>query len=316
MTQALELIKASKYILIVTHINPDPDTITSALAISNFLADERIKHTVYNRDIKKFQSLKFINRFEKITDIFPKFYDLIISVDCGDMKRFGFVPDSKIPIINIDHHVSNEDFGTLNLIESNRASTAELVYDFFEQNNIKITKNIAQALYVGIYSDTQGFSTSRTNKRTFDIISHLVECGVNAGETADLFLRKDSLAKYRVLPKVLDTLTLHKEGKVATIYVQEDTLARYGATLRECEDALNMVLNIAIVDVAMFFRVIGSKTRVSIRSKNDVDVSIIAHKFGGGGHKLSAGCSINTLDIQEAIQKVLGEINEEKEQYR
>lgn len=310
MTKALELIKASRYILIVTHINPDPDTITSALAISNFLADEKIKHCVYNRDIKKFQSLRFINRFDKITDIFPKFYDLIISVDCGDMKRFGFVPDAKIPIINIDHHISNEDFGTLNIIEPNRASTAEIVYDFFVTNGIEITKNIAYALYVGIYSDTLAFSTSRTNKRTFDIISHLVSIGVEPGEVADKFIRSDPLSKYRVLPRVLDTLTLHKSGKVATIYVDSSTLKESGATLRDCEDALNMALNIAVVDIAMFFRVIGNKTRVSIRSKNGVDVSILAQKFSGGGHRFSAGCSIDTLNINEAINIVVKEIDE------
>lgn len=314
MTKVLDLIKASKYILIVTHINPDPDTITSALAISNYLADEKIKHCVYNRDIKKFQSLRFINRFDKITDTFPKFYDLIISVDCGDMKRFGFVPDVKIPIINIDHHISNEDFGTYNLIDANRASTAELVYDFFEQNNIKITTNIAIALYVGIYSDTQGFSTSRTNKRTFDIISHLVECGVDVGQTADMLLRNDSLAKYRILPKVLDTLTLYNQGEVASIYVLQDTLDTTGASLRDCEDALDMVLKIGVVKIAMFLRVINQKTRVSLRSKSDEDVACIAVKFDGGGHKFSAGCSIDTLDIQKAISLILKEIDETKKE--
>ncbi|MDY0320500.1 MAG: bifunctional oligoribonuclease/PAP phosphatase NrnA [Arcobacteraceae bacterium] len=310
MTKALELIKASRYILIVTHINPDPDTISSALALSNYFHDAKIKHTVYNKDIKTFTALKFLNRFDKITDVLPKFYDLIISVDCGDKKRFGFVPIDGIPILNIDHHISNEDFGTLNIIESNSASTAELIYDFFVKNFLDITKDIAKCLYVGIYSDTQGFSTSRTNKRTFDIISHLVDFGMNPGEMADLLLRNDSLAKYRVIPKVLETLTLHKEGRVATIYVEDNTLQECGASLRECEDALNMVLNIAVVDIAMFFRVLGKKTRVSIRSKHNTDVSTLASKFDGGGHKFAAGCSIKTTNIQEAISMIIKEIDE------
>jgi len=312
LTDSLELIKASKYILIVTHINPDPDTISSALAISNFLADQKIKHMVYNRDIKKFQSLKFLSRFEKISDVLPTFYDLVISVDCGDMKRFGFKPMADTKIINIDHHLSNEDFGTIDLVEPNRGSTAEIVYDFLMENNIQITKEIATALYVGIYSDTQGFATSRTNKKTFDIISHLVGTGVNPGFIADELLRKDSLAKYRILPRVLDTLTLHKEGRVATIYVEESTLNECGASLRECEDALDMALNIGVVDVAMFFRVLGNKTRVSLRSKNGYDVSALAAKFGGGGHKFSSGCSISTLDINEAKNMILKEIDEKK----
>lgn len=309
MTQALELINNAKYILVVSHINPDPDTISSALALSCFLSSAKIKHCVYNKDVKSFSPLKFLDRFSKISTQLPKFYDLIISVDCGDIKRYGFEPIQGVDIINIDHHISNDNYGIVNIVEPNRASTSEIVYDFFIDNNINISQNMAEALYVGIYSDTQAFSTSRVNKKTFDIISSLVDKGANPSRIADLFLRNDSLAKYRALPRVLDTLTLHKEGKVATIYVTKEDLDETGALLQECEIALNMVLNIGVVDIAMFFRVLNNKTRVSIRSKS-TDISSIAQYFGGGGHIYAAGCSIDTIDIDTAISMILKEIDE------
>lgn len=128
--EALDLIEKSRYILIITHVNPDADSISSALALSNLFFENRIKHKVFNVSSDLPQNLDFINRFDKITDQLPKFYDLAISVDCGTIKRLGFELPSDIPLINIDHHKSNDDFGTINIVDSNRSSTAEIVYDF------------------------------------------------------------------------------------------------------------------------------------------------------------------------------------------
>ena len=157
-TKALELIEKSRYILIITHVNPDPDSIGSALALSNLFYENKIKHKVFNVSADLPQNLDFIPRFEKISDQLPAFFDLAISLDCGTYKRLGFELDPSIPLINFDHHKSNNNFGAVNIVDPMKSSTAELVFEFFKHNGLYITKNSATALYVGIYDDTLAFS--------------------------------------------------------------------------------------------------------------------------------------------------------------
>ena len=309
-TKALELIEKSRYILIVTHVNPDPDSIGSALALSNLFYENKIKHKVYNISSDLPMNLDFISRFDKISDQLPAFFDLIITVDCGSYKRLGFKPDPMIPIINFDHHKSNENFGVVNIVDSMKSSTAELVFEFFKHNGLYITKNSATALYVGIYDDTLAFSLGRCDERTFEKINFLVECGASPSDIANKLLRRDSLAKYRIIPKVLDSLELFKEGEIASIIAKEEWFKQTGAHNRDCEDALDMVMSIAVVKIAFFVRVVNGISRISLRSKGKIDVAKIAAVFEGGGHFNAAGCSIDTLDVEKAKQIVLKEIFE------
>ena len=309
-TKALALIEKSRYVLIVTHVNPDPDSIGSALAISNLFHENKIKHKVYNISSDLPQNLDFIPRFDKITDQLPAFFDLIVTVDCGTFKRLGFKPDPLIPIINFDHHKSNENFGVVNIVDSMKSSTAELVYEFFKHNGLYITKNSATALYVGIYDDTLAFSLGRCDEITFEKINFLVECGASPSEIANKLLRRDSLAKYRIIPRVLDSLELFYEGQIASIIAKEEWFKQTGAHNRDCEDALDMIMSIAIVRVAFFVRVVNGISRISLRSKGEIDVSKIAGVFGGGGHFNAAGCGLEITDVEKAKEIVLKEIFE------
>ena len=309
-TKALELIEKSRYILIITHVNPDPDSIGSALALSNLFHENKIKHKVFNISSDLPQNLDFIPRFDKISDQLPAFFDLAISVDCGTYKRLGFELDSTIPLINFDHHKSNNNFGTVNIVDSQKSSTAELVFEFFKHNGLYITKDSATALYVGIYDDTLAFSLGRCDEKTFEKINFLVECGASPSEIANKLLRRDSLAKYRIIPKILESLELFKEGEVASIVAREEWFKETGAHNRDCEDALDMIMSIAIVRIAVFIRVVNGVSRVSLRSKGQIDVSKIAGEFDGGGHFNASGCTIETLDVEKAKEIVLKEIFE------
>lgn len=309
---ALKLIDNSKYILIITHLNPDPDTICSGLALSNYLFENRIKHKVFNAGKNLPAKCDFINRYEKITDQIPKFYDLAISVDCGTSNRFGIEVPKEIPLINFDHHKSNDNFGTVNIVDINKSSTSEIIYDFFRFNGLYITKDTAEALYTGIYDDSLAFTTPRCDEFTYEKINFLVKCGASPVYIADKFIKRDSLAKYRILPKIFNSLELLDEGKIATIYATKEWFEESGATTLETEVALDMVLNIAIVKIAIYFRIVNDKVRVSLRSKEKIDVSSVASIFGGGGHLNAAGCVIQTDDIFEAKEIMLKEILEKK----
>jgi len=307
-SKALELIEKSRYILIITHINPDPDSIGSALALSNLFAENKIKHKVFNISNNLPQNLTFIPRFEKITHILPSFYDLAISVDCGAYNRLGFDLPKNIPLINFDHHASNDKFGTINIVDSHKSSTAELVFEFFKYNGLNISKASAIALYVGIYDDTLAFSLNRCDEQTFSKVSFLIKCGANPSYIANKLLRSDSLAKYRIIPKVLQSLELYKEGEVASIYVLNEWFKQTGANSYDCENILDMVMSIAVVKLAYFVRARDKFCRVSLRSKGNVDVSKTAMVFGGGGHFNAAGCTIKVKDVIEAKNLVLKEI--------
>jgi len=309
-TKALELIEKSRYILIITHVNPDPDSIGSALALSNLFYENKIKHKVFNVSSDLPQNLDFISRFDKITDQLPAFFDLAISVDCGTYKRLGFELDPSIPLINFDHHKSNDNFGTVNIVDPMKSSTAELVFEFFKHNGLYITNNSATALYVGIYDDTLAFSLGRCDELTFEKTNFLVECGASPSDIANKLLRRDSLAKYRIIPKVLNSLELFKEGEVASIIAKEEWFKETGAHNRDCEDALDMIMSIAVVKIALFVRVTNGISRVSLRSKGKIDVSKIAGIFGGGGHFNASGCTLEMNDVEKAKEIVLKEIFE------
>ena len=138
--ESLKLIQEAHYILIVTHLNPDADTISCALALSNFMFENKIKHKVFNSSSDIPRVLNFLPKFDKITDQIPKYYDLVIYVDCADQRRVGIDLVDGVKIINIDHHQSNDNFGTINIVDDSKASTAEVLYGFFEQNDLKISK--------------------------------------------------------------------------------------------------------------------------------------------------------------------------------
>ena len=304
-------IQNARYILILTHTNPDPDTISCALAFSNYFSENKIKHKVFNKQKDLPSNLDFLSRFDKITDQIPKFYDLVIYVDCANKSRVAINLEQKCNIINIDHHKSNELFGDLNFVDASKASTAEVLYNFFIQNDMTISKNIAQCLYTGIYDDSLAFSTPRTNTKSFEVVNHLSKLGINVAYIASMLNQRQSLAKYRLLPKVLDSLELHNEGEIASIYVLQEWLNQTGASYQDCEDAVNMILNIAVVKIAIFLRVSNGVTRVSLRSK-EADVSAIATRFNGGGHKNAAGCRINTTNVIEAKKILLKDLENEK----
>jgi phosphoesterase RecJ-like protein len=300
----------ARYILILTHINPDVDTISSALALSNFLSENKKKHKVFNKSNQIPTNIDFLTNYSKITHILPKFFDLIIYMDCGDINRVGEKFDKNIPTISFDHHQSNDYFAKYNFVDVEKASTAEVLFEFFEKNKMNISKNTAECFYAGIYDDSLAFSSPRVNKSTFDKISQLLETDMNPNYVAEQLTRRDSLAKYRIIPKVLDSLELHLEGKVASIFLKEEWLKETGAGMADCDDALDMVLNIKIVTIAIFIRIVNQKTRISLRSKNGVHVDEIAHQFDGGGHIMAAGCKHKSTDLNVILNDLIKVIKE------
>ena len=297
----------SHYVLLVTHKNPDADTLSSALSLSNFFYENKIKHKIFNSNPKEQlpRKLDFLNKFEKIVNEPPEYYDLVIYLDCATLSRVGYDLNTSVQSVLIDHHKSNSLFADINIVDEKKGSTSELLYNFYIQNNLQISKNNAECLYVGIYDDTIGLTTPRTNKNTFDILSKLMELKIDVSYISDQLLRRDSLARFKLIPKIMNTLDLYDEGKLAMIHLENQWLKDTGANILECDDVVNNVLAIGIVKIVIYLRIIDNKVRVSLRSKNDIDVSLLASFFNGGGHQNSAGLTINTNKIEIAKEKLL-----------
>ena len=303
-----DAIKNAHYILVVTHKNPDLDTLSSGLALSNYFFDNRIKHKVFNIDCNLPRKLDFLSKFEKISSVLPKFYDLIIYVDCANEDRVGITFENNIKTISIDHHHTNTNFADINIVDEEKGSTAELLYYFYKCNNIKISRKVAECLYVGIYDDSLAFTTPRTTINTFSAVSDLLSSKIDVSFISESLKNRESLAKFKAISKIMTTLDLQNEGKVATVYLEDTWTKETGVIVNECDDIVDSVLSIGIVKIVAYFRIVDNKIRVSLRSKGEIDVSVIASKYNGGGHRNSSGFSFDSLDIFDTKEKVVATI--------
>jgi len=300
----LDLIQKSHYILIVINTKENIDTIASALALSNYFNENKIKHKVFNNKLQLPQKLDFLDRFNKVLNKVPKFYDLVICIDNANMNDKQFVENVKI--INISH-VYDNNLAVINLCKYNYSTTSEIIYKFFTKNNLYISLSSAQCVYTGIYSKTSKFSLLKCNK-TFSIVNELVTLGIDTNKIASNLNRRDSLAKYRIFPKILKTLELHFDGRLATVYVKSKWLSQTGANDLECKDVIDMILNIKIVDIVLLFMIVDNEIKVLFGSKNDIDVGNIIQLFYRSNIRLNSLC--NTANIYKAKDIMLDFIKE------
>ncbi|SHJ67319.1 phosphoesterase RecJ domain-containing protein [Caminicella sporogenes DSM 14501] len=306
----LELFEGRKNIIILPHILPDGDTIGSSIAL--FYALKKLEKRVYIILNDKLPSnLKFLNANSKIitTEDFEKLSikpDLIITVDSSDTDRLGdraYLLDLCSEVLNIDHHSTNTNYGKYNLVNSKAAACGEIIYELLKKLKIYIDKNIATALYVALSTDTGSFKYSNTTPLTLRIAADLIEKGIDFSFINTELYQNKPINKIKLLSDVLNSLELHFDGKLAVIYVTNDMLKKNKIDISDTDGIIEYARDIEGVNIAVLLKEFSDNTiKVSLRSKYDFDVSIIAKKFGGGGHKKAAGCTIyDTIDNAKNI---------------
>lgn len=256
-------IKKAHYILIVIPHSANCDLICSSLALSNYCFENKIKHKVYFDRNKLPHKLNFLSKFDKISSLLPKYYDLVICID----EPINFPIDNNVKIISLQSQ---------NLTLKN--SSSELIYIFFKFNKLNISKNIAECLYVGIYEFSIGFTDNITDG-TFDVLSSLVKCSIDVSCISNNLLERDSLSKFKCISKIMNTLELFNEGKIASIYLDNKMIKETGADIHECNAVLNNVLAIGIVDIVVYFKMNDDKIEISLQSKENVDISFLITKM-------------------------------------
>ncbi|WP_405082616.1 bifunctional oligoribonuclease/PAP phosphatase NrnA [Paenibacillus chitinolyticus] len=300
--------------LVVSHVQPDGDAISSTLAIAWLLDRMGKRYTLANEgDIpEKFGRLWGFDGIRTLSQLPDHLsYDTIISVDCADFSRIGrvsekFTPDAKL--LNIDHHATNDRFGECSVIQASAAATVEIIYDLSKHLQMEADTDFGTCIYTGLLTDTGGFRYSSTTPKVMKTAADLLEWGVKGSELAEAFLERMTFQQIRILQQGLATLDFHKNGRISTIAVSTEVIEATGATNEDMDGLVNYARNVEGVEVGLLFKQRNaSAVKVSLRSAGAVDVAQIAQSFGGGGHVRAAGCTING-SIEEAIRRVVEEV--------
>ncbi|TAL17172.1 bifunctional oligoribonuclease/PAP phosphatase NrnA [bacterium] len=303
-------LRSSQEILLLTHQSPDGDALGGMLGLGLPLieAGKKVAMVIEGPLPAHMAWLPGSSLFE--TKIPERNFDAVVMLDCGDKKRTGFdlSPFEKIPLVNIDHHASNDNFGTVNYVHPEASSTGELVLRILDELGITPDADAATALYVAVLTDTGGFHYSNSTPEAFETSARLVRLGANPAQIAGNLYERESAKRTLLMGLVLSTLSLYSGGKVARIHVTGEMLAKTGASLEDTDNFVNCPRAIEGVEVAVFMKEKpGNVWRITLRSKGGADVSKVASAFGGGGHKKASGATIDG-DFEGAFGKLLGEI--------
>lgn len=301
-------IQSAECITILSHLNPDADALGTALGIYTLLIKDKTKRVeVVNGSKALPLHLDFLPGFNKIKHQIDYENSLIISCDCGSIDRLGFDLDGR-DILNIDHHRSNTQYGSVNVVMTDYASSSQVAFDLFKKL-YTIDADTATCFYTALLSDTRYFTTTNVNKKVFDVASALVDAGARPDIIAYHFTQKRPLSSLRILEKALGSLTLHEEAKVAALMVTKEDIKATGARIPDMEGIVDYARSLVTVEIALFAMELDDGIRISLRSKK-VDVSKVAAVFGGGGHKVAAGFTMIESGLQESIDRILEKIIE------
>lgn len=314
MENAIRMIKKSNSIYVASHINPDGDNVGSTLALVMALKkmNKDVTPLLTGEIPSDYKFLPKIDLYEDYSgDLHP--IDLFIAVDSADVDRLGInkpLLDVSKNILNIDHHISNTNFGMINLVDDKASATGELIYHLIKAMGIEIDIDIATCLYTAISTDTGSFIYDNVTDQTHEIIADLIRVGIDKSDINIQLYGSRSMEKTKLFIKSLSTLKLFNDNKIAIVQVSQKMLEDTGTTLDDTEGIISFVREIESVEVACILKESEElKTKISMRSKKYINVSDIAANFNGGGHIRAAGGTIYA-NIKEAEPIVVNKIKE------
>lgn len=308
-----DIIKSSKKILLLSHVNPDGDTLGSMCAMYSM---------IYNRfkikaDMNVVSNIPFNYKFLPNIGLAERYfdqslvYDLVITLDVAAIDR---VRDSKIffdkakVTVNIDHHKTNPKFGDYQLIEPEASSTGEVLYNYFKKNDWKLDKDSAVCLYTAIMTDTGNFRFENTTSNVFRAVADLVEAGANPNLLYKYCYETKSKNFVMFQNYCVNKAVFLNDNKIAYTTVYKKDLEKFSAGDDYTDGIAETLRAIDTTEVSFVVKEVDSKTtKVSMRSKH-LDVAKICTEFGGGGHTFAAGCTIKA-SVKDSVEKLMREIN-------
>lgn len=315
MTNLDEILAGVDTVALAGHIRPDGDCAGSTLAVYNYVKTyyPKVDVVLYLEPIpNKFQ---FLAGAKEIVHDCGKdrAYDLFIALDCGDTGRLGDAVKyfhSAKKTACIDHHISNESFAEENYIFPEASSTSELVFELLPVE--KITKEIAECIYLGIVHDTGVFQYSCTSAKTMEIAGRLMEMDIDFTKIVDETFYTKTFVQNRILGKALLEAKLYCDGKIIASVITADDMREFEVLPKHLDGIVNQLRITKGVEVAVFLYENGDGTyKASTRCNTEVDLAEIAVTFGGGGHKKAAGFSIKKEEPEKMIEKIVAEIEKQ-----
>ncbi len=296
-----KLLDSHRKVTVISHIRPDGDTVGSSIALFNSLKlmGYQVELVCIDSDLPL--KLNFLDGFKRYKNKIDYSDSLVVTLDCADISRAAFDLHNRT-IVNIDHHKSNTNFGVLNIVEV-EVSTTAVLYKLLKEGFV-IDKKVAEAIYVGLLTDSINFTTTLVNSQTFELASELLEYGLNASYISEMVNKRNSLAHTRLIARAIESLELFNDAKIAVMVLKSSDLKATGAKGSDLNGIIDFAIALVTVEIAVFIVELDNILKVSIRSKNE-DISTVATKFGGGGHKNAGGFEVKNGKIEEIKNRIL-----------
>ena len=314
INEIITAINEGQSFLITAHVRLDGDALGSELALYLMLREMGKNVVVYNQDHTP-ERYRFLPAAQNIVHDINNVeqYDVGIVLDCSELARVGDEAENigKIKkLINIDHHVSNNGFCLLKMLDAQASSTGELLFRLMQEMRFKMSKDICTNLYAAIITDTGSFRYSSTTKETLFAAGNLVNNGADPQWIAENIYESDSPARLKLLAKALETLSLDLKNKVGSMVVTQKALQETGASWELTEGFVDIPRTVGGIEISILYTQRGDNNyKLSLRSKADANVEKIAKKFGGGGHIHAAACWMKG-DIQSIKSQIIEAIRE------
>lgn len=317
LEKACEFIHQGDRFLVVSHVQPDGDAISSTLAVGLMLRALGKSYTMVNADTMP-DKFDYLEGFDQIRlanqppDDDEALFDRVIAVDCADFARIGKASQwfaAEVQLLNIDHHPTNDGYGQVRLIQPEAAATAEILYTLAEALHISWNQALADCIYTGLLTDTGGFRYANTSKQVMQVASHMLAHGTNGHHLAELLLERMSYAHILLVKRALSSLAFTADQRVAWISITVQDMNETKARNEDLEGLVNYPRNVEGVEVGILFKEVDeSKVKVSMRSTGLIDVAAFAKSIGGGGHVRAAGCTVHK-PLAEAVPYIIDQIS-------
>lgn len=315
LNSIVDKIKNSNKIGITFHTSPDGDSLGSSLGLLQILRKlGKESYIICKESIP--ENFKFLPYSEEISPeiSFPmKETDLIIVLDCGNVERINGDIDlnsKEYDVINIDHHKSNEHYGSLNYVNTEAAAVSEIIFNLMELLKVDLDKDIATSLYTSLLTDTGSFRHSYTSKTTHKIAGELIATGIDFSEIHRIIFDNKSFNRIKLYGKIIDTMELSSDGKIAFIYAKKEYFKELNIEEGNTSDLLTFGMKIDTVEVVALFKEKEDELKVSLRSKNFIDVRSISETYNGGGHVRAAGF-VTKLPFSQIKNDLISKIESE-----
>jgi len=293
--EAADLLRGAGKVLVVSHQNPDGDSIGTQLALGQLLEPCVDSVTLLGSGPvpPRYAWLPGSDRLQ-VVERPPEHYDLVLALECGNLERTGIAGITGDLVLNIDHHQQNDQYGQFSWVDSAYSSVGEMIFLVAMElsGGTPLAADVATCLYCAILTDTGSFRFSNTSPSALATCSLLVAMGVRPAEVAASIYENHSEARLRLMGRVLATLQIDPHVPLGWVTVSQADLLETGATPADVEGLVSLPRSIGRLEAAALFREQPDGSyRVSLRSKRQVDVAAVAATFGGGGHTRAAGLS-------------------------